>query len=114
MLYELTARLLISVGAILIASQVVPGISVASFGVALLAAVILGFINLTFKPLLILITLPVTLLTFGLFSLVINALLLWFVASIIPGFSIENFLAAFLGSFLITGVQWLGHRLLAL
>jgi putative membrane protein len=114
MMYEITARLLVSVGAILLAAYVVPGVTVAGFGTALLAAVVLGAINLIVKPLLFILTLPVTLITFGLFSFVLNALLLWFAASLIPGFSIESFIAAFLGSFLIAGVQWIGHRLLFL
>jgi len=106
------SRLLLSVFGVLLAAYIVPGISVDGFVTALIVAVILGVINLTLKPLLFILTLPFTLLTLGLFSFVINALLLWFVASFVEGFEIASFVSALLGSLLISVVGWLGHALI--
>ena len=108
----IVARLLVSVLAILLAAYVVPGIEVEGFLAALIVAVILGVINVTLRPLLLLLTFPVNFLTFGLFTFVINALLLWMVASFVEGFEITSFVAALLGSLLISVVTWLGARLL--
>jgi putative membrane protein len=97
--------------AVLVAAYVVPGIHVADFYVALIVAIMLGIIGITLKPILVILTLPITILTLGLFSFVINAGILWFVASFVEGFDIDSFLAALLGSFVISIVQWALHRI---
>lgn len=80
----------------------VPGIDVSGFYAALVVAILLGIINITLKPLLFILTLPVTILTLGLFSFVINAILLKFVATIVKGFEINGFIPALLGSLIIS------------
>lgn len=88
--------------ALLAAAEFVPGIEVASFYIALIVALIVGILNVFVRPLLILLTLPITLLTLGLFTFVINALLFWFVATFVDGFSVDGFIPAFIGSLILT------------
>jgi putative membrane protein len=87
---------------ILIAAYVLPGVHVENFWTALVVAVILGILNLFVKPLLILLTLPITLVTFGLFLLVINAILILIAGSIVPGFTVDGFWWALLFSLLVS------------
>ena len=84
--------------ALLALPYVVPSIHVAGFGTAMLVAVVLGLINAILRPLLVLLTLPVTLLTLGLFLFVINALMFWAAASLLEGFNVSGFAAALIGS----------------
>jgi putative membrane protein len=74
---------------------IVPGIEMKNFGTALVAALVLAFVNALIKPILILLTLPINLLTLGLFILVINALMFWLVSAIVKGFYISGFWPAF-------------------
>ncbi|MBI5071638.1 phage holin family protein [Candidatus Falkowbacteria bacterium] len=104
-------RWLIYAVAIMLLTYIVPGISVKNFYSALLAALVLGLVNAVIRPLIILLTLPVNILTLGLFTLVINALMLWFVASIVKGFDVKNFVAAFLGALVLWAVGWLTNAL---
>ena len=76
---------------LLIVAYILPGIVVSSFWSAMLAAVVLGLINMLVKPLLILLTLPITIVTLGLFLLVINALMFWLAGSILKGFQVNGF-----------------------
>jgi len=85
-----------------VVAKIVPGIEVAGVGHALLAGLVLGIINALIKPLLVILTLPITVLTLGLFLLVINALLLRLAAAIVPGFEVRGFGAAFLGALLLS------------
>ena len=80
----------------------VPGISVASPYTAFVLALLWGIVNITLKPLLVLLTLPVNLITLGLFTLVINALLFWLLSTIVKGFEVESFSAAFIGSLIVS------------
>jgi putative membrane protein len=79
----------------IVAYYVVPGAHVASFASALAVALVLGIINAFLKPVLIILTLPINILTLGLFTLVINALLIMLVSKIVPGFMVDGFLWAF-------------------
>ena len=83
---------------VILVAYVVPGITVASFWTALLVALILGILNAIVRPILIILTLPITLLTLGLFTLVINGALFWLVSTVVKGFNVESFWAAFLGA----------------
>ena len=85
-----------------IAELIVPGFEIESIYVALIAAALLGVLNITLKPILILLTLPVTIITLGLFVWVINGLVLWFLASFVAGLSVSGFMAALLGSLIIS------------
>jgi len=86
--------------ALLTVAYVLPGIIVDGFTGALVAALILGLINMLLRPLLILFTLPVTVITFGLFILIINGLLFWFAGSVLKGFEVSGFWVGVLGALL--------------
>jgi putative membrane protein len=95
---------------LLVIANCVPGIQVDGFYTAVIAAVILGLMNAILKPILIVLTLPITLLTLGLFALVINAALFLFAASFIDGFDVESFWYALLGSLLMSIVSTVGSK----
>ncbi|MDO9094719.1 MAG: phage holin family protein [Rubrivivax sp.] len=97
---KIIVRWLLLAAALLLVANVYPGVSVASFGTALFAAFVLGLLNTLVRPLLVLLTLPVTLLTLGLFLFVINALMFWAAASLLSGFNVPGFTAALIGSLL--------------
>ncbi len=92
--------------AIAITAYLLPGIHLAGFKAALLAALVLGLINAFIKPVLLLLTLPLTVLTLGLFSLVLNALLIMLTAKFVPGFQVQGFLWAVAFSVVLTLVNW--------
>lgn len=98
----LVLRWLLYALAIIFVSWVVPGIEVSSFLNAMFVVVIIALINTFIKPLLQIITLPINILTLGLFSLVINALLLMLAGYVTPGFGVEGFLSALIGSVLLS------------
>jgi putative membrane protein len=98
--------------AIIIASYIVPGIVVKNFGVALLAALVLGLVNVVLGPVLNFLALPLTILTLGLFKLVINGLLLKLAAELVDGFEVKGWLDAILGSLLISIVSVVLTRVL--
>jgi putative membrane protein len=103
----LMIRWLLLTISIILTSYIVDGIIVRSFGSALFAALVLGILNALFRPILLLITLPINILTLGLFTFVINALLLKMVSGVVPGFYVHGFLSAVFGSLLISLVSWL-------
>ena len=103
----LLIRWLILTAAIMMASYLIDGIEVDGFFSAFFAAAILGILNAFFRPILIILTLPITILTLGLFTFVINALLLKFASGLISGFEVYGFWAAILGSLVISAVNWL-------
>ncbi len=89
-----------------LAEALLPGISVDGFVTLILAAVLLGVANAVVKPILVFITFPITLITFGLFLLVVNAAVLGLVALVLPGFAIAGFWAALLGALIVSLVSW--------
>lgn len=91
-------RWLLLASALLLVAYLYPGVSVKSFGAAMIAAFVIGIFNTLLRPLLVLLTLPVTLLTLGLFLFVINALMFWAAANVLDGFSVSGFAAALIGS----------------
>jgi len=97
---NLLARWIINAAALLLVAYLYPGVTVASFWAAMLAALVLGLVNALIRPLLVLLTLPVTILTLGLFLFVFYALMFWFVAEIVQGFQVTGFVAALVGSIL--------------
>ena len=97
---------LINALALLALPYLVPSVQVDSFFTALIAALLLGLVNTLIRPLLILLTLPVTVLTLGLFIFVINALLFWFVASFVEGFHVAGFWSAFSGWLVYALISW--------
>ncbi len=93
--------------ALVVAAKLIDGIRIQSLGMGILAAGILGVVNAVIRPVVLLLTLPINLVTLGLFTLVINAFMLEFVAYLVPGFIIETFRAAFWGALIISLVSWL-------
>lgn len=87
---------------IMFTAWVIPGITVENFWAALIVALVLGVINAFIKPVLQLITLPINVLTLGIFGLVLNALMLMFAGWLSPGFEVDGFLSAFIGSIIIS------------
>lgn len=104
-------RMVANAVAILLLSYLLPQVVTAD-GVmsALAAAFVLGLVNAVVRPLFVLLTLPVTVVTLGLFLLVINGLLLWLVTAVVPGFHVNGFLAAVVGSILLSVVSWILTR----
>ena len=96
----LLARWIINAAALLLVAYLYTGVTVESFFAAAMAALVLGLVNAVIRPLLVLLTLPVTIVTLGLFLFVINALLFWLVAEIVEGFRVSGFMAALIGSVL--------------
>ncbi len=106
-------RLLTNMVAILLVAYLLPGIMwVESLWAALAAAFLLGIVNTILRPILIFFTLPLTLLTFGLFLLVINGLMLWLVAAFVKGFYVNGFWGSVFGAILLSIVSWLLASLL--
>ena len=109
---SLLARWILNAAALMLVAYLYPGVSVDSFGAALIAALVLGLVNAVVRPLLVLLTLPVTLLTLGLFLFVINALLFWLVAELVQGFNVGGFGSALLGSILYSVITLITSWLL--
>ncbi len=106
----LITKLLLTALTLLIVANYIPGIHIDGFYPALIAAIAIGLLNLFVRPILFILTLPITVLTLGLFMLVINAFLFWFAASFIDGFTVDSFWYALLGSFIVSIVSALGNR----
>ncbi len=100
-------RWLILTVAIIVTSYLLGGIQVGGFFPAFFAAAILGILNAFFRPLLLLLTLPLNILTLGLFTFVINAIMLMMASGVIPGFEVHGFWSAVFGSLLISIISWL-------
>lgn len=92
--------------ALLAVAHFLPGVHVASFGAAMIAAAVIGLINMLLRPVLVILTLPVTLLTLGLFILIINGLLFYLAGSILQGFQVDTFGTAVIGAILYSIVSW--------
>lgn len=98
---------LLNAVALLVVAYLLPGITVASFGSALIAALVLGLLNMLVKPVLVLLTLPITIVTLGLFLIVLNALLFWFAGSVLKGFHVNGFWWAVIGALLYSLISGL-------
>jgi putative membrane protein len=98
---------LILTAAVMLASYLIEGIRVSGFFSAFFTAAILGILNVLFRPIVILLTLPINIISFGLFTFVINALMLMMASGVIAGFEVHGFWSALLGSLIISGVNWI-------
>jgi putative membrane protein len=107
----LILRFLCGVAGLWVAAHVVPGISYGSTSSLLAAALLLGVINAVVRPILVILTLPLTLITLGLFLLVINALTLKLVTLFLHGFHVHGFWAAFWGALIVSVASWIGQAL---
>lgn len=98
---------LINTAALVAVAYLMPSIRVESFATALVAALVLGLVNAIVRPVLVVLTLPVTILTLGLFIFVLNGLLFWAVGSFVEGFTVQGFWAGVLGAIVFSLVSWL-------
>jgi len=105
-LLGLLVQLFLSTAAVMVMTQLVPGVSVDGWTTALIVAIVLGVVNVTIKPVLLLLTLPINILTLGLFTLLLNALLLLLVDQLIAGFTISNFGGAILATIVLSVITW--------
>lgn len=108
---RLLLNLLIGGLAVFVAAYVLPGVRVDSFLTAVIVAIVLGAANAVIRPILVLLTLPVTILTLGLFVFIINALMVLLVAAVVPGFSVESFWTALLFSLVVSAFNWFLHAI---
>ena len=99
---KIIIRWLLLAAALLLVAHLYPGVVVNSFGSAMIAAFVIGLLNTLLRPILVLLTLPVTVITLGLFLFVINALMFYFAASLLDGFHVTGFIAALIGSLIYT------------
>lgn len=112
-MYVLLTRILLVALTLFVVAELVPGITVTGVYPAIIAALVLGVLNVFVRPILFVLTLPITVLTLGLFIFVINATLFLFAASFIEGFAVDGFLEALLGSLIVSLVSTLGNRFMA-
>lgn len=103
---------LINAASLLLVAELLPGIVIEGLVRAMLAALVLGLVNVMLRPILQLLALPITLLTLGIFALVINGLCFWLVANMLEGFSVNGFWSAFWGALLYSLVSWAAGTLL--
>ena len=101
---KLILKWLLSAAALLAVAYIYGGVSVASFGTAMVAALIIGLMNMLVRPILVVLTIPVTLITLGLFLFVINALMFWAASGLVSGFQVNGFGAALLGSLIYSAL----------
>lgn len=102
----LLARWLLNALALLGVAYYLPGVGVNGFYAALITALVLGLVNAVIRPIILLLTLPITIVTLGLFTFVINGLLFWFVSTVVQGFEVDSFKSAFLGALIMTLASW--------
>ena len=92
--------------ALLAVAYLVPGIAVSNFTSALIAAAVIGLVNMLIKPILLILTLPVTILTLGLFIFVINGILFWLVGNFLDGFDVKTLIAGIIGAIVYSVISW--------
>lgn len=110
---KLILRWVLNAVALMLIPELVGNVKVDSYAAALISAVLLGFVNAIIRPLLALITLPITILTLGLFTLVINALMFWTVSGLVRGFTVPDFPTAFWGALVYSILTWMVSLALA-
>ena len=106
-------RLLVTTFALVLVTYIIPGIEVTGAYAAIIATIFIGVLNAVVRPLLILVTLPITILTLGLFIFIINAGIFMFVASFVDGFSVSSFPTALLGSLLVSVVSSIANKFIS-
>lgn len=109
---DLLIRFILNALAVMAAAYIVPGINIANFWVALIAALVIGIVNALVRPILLILTLPINVITLGLFTLIINALMFALAAYLVKGFEVADFTAAFLGALVFWIVSWFTNGML--
>jgi putative membrane protein len=111
MLYRIAIRIATVVAGLFVAANFVDGIGIADIYTAVIVAAILGILNLFVRPVLVVLTLPVTIITLGLFMFVLNAGIFWFVGTFVKGFTVAGFIPALLGSIIVSIAGWIGTKI---
>ncbi len=101
-MFSFFAHLILSAGLLLLMAHLVRGVQVEGWGSALIGAIVLGVVNAIVRPIMVVLTFPLTILSFGLFLLVINALMLGLMAALVPGIRVQGFWPALIGSLVLT------------
>jgi len=109
---KIILRLLVTAALVLLIANILSGVHVASFGTAVIVAVVLGLLNLSIKPILVILTLPVTVITLGLFLLVINAVIILLCTNIVGGFAVDSFWTALIFSVILSVLQSITYKIL--
>lgn len=99
-------RWMLNSAALLLMANIVEGINVESYYYALVSLALLGLVNAIIRPILVILSIPITILTLGVFPLIINAILFWFISTIVQGFGVDGFVPAFIGALSLTLVSW--------
>lgn len=105
--FHVLAHLVLSTIAVLVAQKIVPGVYLDGWMTAMTVAIVLGIINFTLRPVLSILTLPINILTLGLFTFILNAFMLLLVDTIVPGFTLASFWTALLCSVVLSLINWL-------
>jgi putative membrane protein len=108
---RLLTRLVINVFSLMVVAYLIPGFSFSDFRAVIVAAIVIGLVNTYLRPILQIIALPITLVTFGIGAFLVNVFLLWFASVIVPGFEISGFTTAAIASILLTLISWFLHSL---
>lgn len=108
---SLLLRLLLNALAVILVSYVVPGVQVDGFFTAFITAFVIGLINAVIRPVLLVLSLPINILTLGLFTLVINALMFWLASALVPGFRVAGFGSALMGAIVFWVIAWATNML---
>ena len=109
----LLIRWLITAGALVLISQVIEGIEVDNLQAAFVAAAVLGIINAVLRPILLILTLPITILTLGLFALIINGLMLYIAGTVVKGFHVTGFWSAVFGALFLSLISWIANAFIS-
>ena len=109
---KMILKLLVNALALIGTAWIVPGISIDSIWTAIIAAIVLAIINIVIRPIMLFITIPINILTLGLFTFVINALMLWLASLLVSGFTVSGFVPAILGAIILAIISTLLHTLL--
>lgn len=108
-MFKAILHVLATAGGLLLIAHYIPGIAVANITVAIIIALLWGLMGLTIRPVLGLLTLPINILTLGLFSFVLNALLFWLLSAFVPGFAVDGFIPALEGSVILSLISGIIH-----
>jgi len=110
---KLILKILITAGSLLLLQEFISGIVVENFYTALIVALLLGVVNLTIRPILLILSFPLNFFSLGLFTFVVNGALFWFISTFVEGFRVSGFFVAVLGAFIVSVFKWLGDKLIS-
>lgn len=109
---RILSHLLLTTLSILLIPYIVPGVFISSLYTAFILAIVFTIMNILIRPILLFITLPINILTFGLFTLILNGALFWFASSFVKGFAVSGFWVAVLGALVLSVLNWIADRII--